>query len=78
MGLAVVLALLNTFVKPLLVLFTIPVTILTLGLFVFVLDALIILLADRLLKGFHVEGFWWALLFSIILSLVTQLLAAVF
>ena len=71
---AIVLAFLNTFLKPLLVLFTIPFTIFTLGLFLLVINAGIILLASELVEGFYVEGFWWALLFSIILSITTSIL----
>ncbi|WKZ25396.1 MAG: phage holin family protein [bacterium] len=67
---SIVLSLVNTFIKPLLVLFTLPVNILTLGLFMFVINALVILLVDSLVPGFSVSGFWWALLFSLILSLV--------
>lgn len=66
---AVVLGLLRIFVKPLLVLLTLPVTIFTLGLFLLVVNALIILIADRLIKGFDVDGFWYALLFSVLLSM---------
>lgn len=74
---AVVLALLNTFLKPLLILFTLPFTIFTLGLSLLVINAMIILLADNLVDGFRVNGFWWALIFSAILSLVTWLLEAI-
>lgn len=66
---AVVLGLLRIFVKPLLILFTLPVTIFTLGLFLLVINAMIILIADHLVKGFDVDGFWYALLFSILLSM---------
>ena len=72
--LAVVLAILNAIVKPLLIFFTLPLTIVTLGLFLFVINALIILLADNLVAGFDVDGFWWALLFSLLLSIVTSVL----
>lgn len=65
---ALVFAFLNAIVKPLLILFTLPITVFTLGLFLFVINACIILLADKLLDGLKVDGFWWALLFSIILS----------
>ncbi|PID69540.1 MAG: hypothetical protein CSA39_05605 [Flavobacteriales bacterium] len=71
---AVVLALLRIFVKPLLVIFTLPLTILTLGLFLFVINAIIILLADKLIDGFAVSGFWYALLFSLLLSVFQSLL----
>lgn len=70
---AAVLALLNNFLKPILIILTIPVTILTLGLFLLVINAGIILLADDLIGGFHVDNFWWALLFSIVLSLISSL-----
>jgi putative membrane protein len=64
----IVLAILNIIVKPILVLLTIPVTILTFGLFLLVINAVIVLLTDYLVDGFHVNGFLWALIFSIILS----------
>ncbi|MCI0751349.1 MAG: phage holin family protein [Flammeovirgaceae bacterium] len=70
---AAVLALANIFVKPLLILFTIPITILTLGLFLLVINALMILFADYLVDGFVVDGFWWALIFSLILSVFNSL-----
>lgn len=75
---AVVLAILNVLVKPLLILFTLPATILTLGLFLFVINALIVLLADKLVDGFGVENFWWALLFSVLLSILQSFLQALF
>ena len=68
---AAVLALLNMVIKPIFILLTLPVTIVTLGLFLLVINALIILLAAKIVPGFSVNGFWWALLFSIILSIVT-------
>jgi putative membrane protein len=70
---ALVLSIANVIVKPILILFTIPITILTLGLFLLVINAIIILLADYLVDGFFVEGFWWALLFSLILSIFNSL-----
>jgi len=71
---ALVLALLNAFLKPLLVILTIPVTILTLGFFLLVINAFIIQLAGHFVAGFKVKNFLWAFLFGIILSLVTSLL----
>ena len=71
---AVVLAILNIFVRPLIVLLTLPVTILTLGLFLFVINALVVLIASKLVDGFKVANFGWALLFSLILSLVASVL----
>lgn len=70
---ALVLALLNFIVKPLLVILTLPITILTLGIFLFIINALIIMLADRFIDGIKVDGFLWALIFSLILSLVSSL-----
>jgi putative membrane protein len=72
--LAVVLGLLNIFVKPLLIILTLPITIFTFGLFLFVINALIILLAAKFVNGFRVDGFWWALLFSLLLSILTSFL----
>ncbi|MDQ3191476.1 MAG: phage holin family protein [Bacteroidota bacterium] len=66
---AAVLAFLNAFLKPLLVLLTIPITLITFGIFLLVINALIILFADYLIGGFEVVNFWWALLFSVLLSL---------
>jgi putative membrane protein len=74
---AAVLGLLNIFVKPLLVLFTLPATILTLGLFLFVINACIILLADKLVDGFDVSSFWTALLFSILLTILQSIFYSV-
>ncbi len=71
---AIVLALLNITIKPLLILFTIPATIFTLGLFLFVINAVVILMVDNLISGFSVDGFWWALVFSFVLSFVNSLL----
>jgi putative membrane protein len=70
---AVVLGLLNTFVKPILVILTLPLTVVTLGLFYLVINALMVLLAAAIVPGFEVAGFWWALLFAFILSLVLTL-----
>jgi putative membrane protein len=71
---ALVLALFNALVRPILVVLTIPITIFTLGLFIFVINALIILMVSSLINGFYVDGFWWALLFSIVLSLITSII----
>ncbi|PTX20008.1 putative membrane protein [Pontibacter mucosus] len=76
--LALVLAVLDAIVRPVLVFLTIPVTILTLGLFLLVINAVIILLADWLVAGFDVAGFFWALLFSLVLSIVSAILDMIF
>jgi putative membrane protein len=71
--LAAVLAILNAVVRPLFIILTIPVTVFTLGLFLLVINAVIILLADYFVTGFSVDGFWWALGFSIILAIVNSI-----
>jgi putative membrane protein len=71
---AIVLALLNAFLKPLLILLTLPITVFTLGFFLLVINAIIILLASDFVSGFKVDGFWWALLFSIVLSIINSIL----
>lgn len=67
---AVVLGFLNTFLRPVLILLTLPVSVITLGLFLLVINAGMVMLAARIVDGFHVNGWWWALGFSIILSIV--------
>ena len=69
---ALVLALLDTFIKPLLILFTIPITIITLGLFLFVINALIIIIAAKFVDGIRIDGFFWALIFSLVLSIISS------
>jgi putative membrane protein len=70
----VVLGVLNTFIKPILVILTLPINVMTFFLFVFVINALLVLLASALIPGFKVDGFWWALAFSLVLSLVGSFL----
>jgi putative membrane protein len=71
---SLVLAVLNFFLKPILIILTLPFTILTLGLFLFIINALIVYFASDLVRGVHVKSFGWALLFSFLLSLLTSLL----
>lgn len=71
---AIVLSLLNFIVKPILVILTLPVTIITFGLFLLIINAVIILLASNLIDGFAVGGIWWALLFSLCLSFLQSIL----
>ena len=71
---AALLALLNLTIKPILIFLTIPITIFTLGLFLLVINAVIVLIAAEIVPGFIVDGFWWAVLFSLILSLINSLL----
>jgi putative membrane protein len=72
--LAVVLGAINMFIRPLLVMLTLPITILTLGLFVFVINGLLILLAAAIVPGFTVANIWWAIIFGIILAIVGAVL----
>lgn len=72
--LAIVLGLINALIRPILLLLTLPINVLTLGLFTLVINALLILLADGISPGFEVDGFWWALLFSLVLSLINGVL----
>lgn len=75
--LAIVLGCLNVIVKPILILFTLPVVLFTFGLFLIVINTLIILFADHLISGFSVDGFWTALFFSIVLWIVTSILNSI-
>jgi len=68
--LAVILGIFNIFLKPVLLILTLPITILTLGLFSLVINALLVMLADVLIPGFSIGGFWIALLFSVVVSIV--------
>jgi putative membrane protein len=65
---AIVLGLLNIFVKPIFVFFTLPVTFITLGLFLLVINAVMVMICDYFVSGFHVYSFWSALWFSVLLS----------
>jgi len=71
---AVVLGIINAFIKPVLLILTLPITILTLGLFTLVINAFVIILAANLVPGFSVDSFWWALIFSIVLSIIGSFL----
>ena len=75
---AVVLGLLNLIVKPIISLFSLPITILTLGLFSLVINAIIVLIADYFIDGINIDGFLWALIFSVALSIVTSILESIF
>ena len=71
---ALVLGFINAIIRPVLLVLTFPLTIVTLGLFILILNALLILLTSAVVPGFEVRGFWWALLFSLIFSVVSFLL----
>ncbi len=70
---AAILGVLNAIIKPILVVLTLPITLLTLGLFLFVINALMFLLAGSVIHGFHVTGFWPALLGSLVVSVVSYI-----
>lgn len=72
--LAVVLGIINAFIRPILVLLTLPISIVTLGLFTLVINAVLIMLAAKIVPGVTVENFWWALIFGVVLALVHALL----
>jgi len=71
---ALILALLNILIKPMLLIFSLPINVLTFGLFTFFIDAFIVVLASRIVPGFHVDSFWTAMLFSIVLTLISSVL----
>lgn len=71
---AIVLALLKIFVRPLLIFLTLPITFLTFGLFILIVNAIIVLMADYLISGFAVSSIWWALLFSLLLAVFESIL----
>ncbi|MEN2283050.1 phage holin family protein [Algoriphagus sp. SE2] len=71
--LAAVVILINITIKPILILLTLPITILTLGLFLLVINAVVLLLAAEIIPGFEIDGFWWALLFAVVLSIINSL-----
>lgn len=71
---AVVIALLRLIVKPILIILTLPITIVTFGLFLLIINAIIILMASYFVSGFEVATIWWALLFSLLLSLFQSVL----
>ena len=75
---AIVLGVLNLILKPILSLFGLPLTIITLGFFALVINAIIILVADYFIDSMEVKGFWWAFIFSILLSIITSLANSMF
>lgn len=77
-GVAILLGLINTFIKPVIVILTLPLTVLTLGLFILVINAWIIMLIDKMMEGFGVNSFGWAVVFSIFISLVNAILLKIF
>lgn len=71
---AIVMGIVNTMIKPIILLFTLPLTIITLGLFTFVVNGLLVLLVSYFVPGFKVDGFFWAILFGLVVSLISSLL----
>jgi len=71
---AIVMAVLNVTLKPILILITIPLTVVTFGLFLLVVNVLVLYAAEALIDGFHIAGFWWAILFSLLVSFVNSIL----
>jgi putative membrane protein len=70
---ALVLAFLNAIVKPLIIILTLPLTIITLGLFLLVINVLIILLADHFVTGINIDGFLWAFIFGFLLTILSTI-----
>ena len=77
-GFAIVLGIINWAVKPILTLLTLPITILTLGLFYLVLNGLLVWLASAFVPGFAISGFWTAIWFAIVLSIINWVLSLIF
>lgn len=77
-GVAILLGLINMFIKPLIVLLTLPLTILTLGLFVLVINAWILMIIDKLIDGLTIKSFWWAVIYSVIISVLNSVLLWIF
>lgn len=75
---AIVLGVLNIFVKPILKILGFPLTVITLGLFSLIINAAVVYLADYFIDGMTIDTFWWALIFSILLSVLTSLLGGIF
>lgn len=77
-GVAILLGLINMFVKPLILFLALPLTILTLGLFILVINAWILMLIDKMVDGLTIKNFWWAVLYSIIISVLNSLMFWIF
>ena len=72
--LALVMGILNTLIKPLLIALTLPFTIITFGLFLFVINGLMVVIASHIVPGFSVDGFWWAIIFSIVIAFINLII----
>lgn len=74
--LAIVLGIINAFIRPILLILTLPINILTLGLFTFVVIALCVMLASMIVPGFKVDSFWWAMGFGVVLAIISSFINA--
>lgn len=72
-----VMSIVNTLIKPILIIITLPINVLTLGLFSLIINAILILIVDYFVAGFSVDGLLWALLFSVVMSIVSSLVNTV-
>jgi putative membrane protein len=77
-GVAILLGLINMFIKPIIVLLTLPVTVLTLGLFILVINAWILMIIDNMVDGLKIDGFFWAAIYSILISVLNGVLHWIF
>lgn len=77
-GVAILLGLINMFIKPIIVLLTLPVTVLTLGLFILVINAWILMIIDNMVDGLKIDGFFWAAVYSILISILNGVLHWIF
>lgn len=75
---ALILGIINVIIRPIVIFLTLPINILTLGLFTFVINGLLVLLVSFLVPGFEVDGFWWALFFSLSVTIITSALNFMF
>lgn len=75
---AALLAIVNVFIKPILIILSLPITILTFGLFVWVINAFLIMLVDQMVRGFKVKSFGWALIFGFVMSVISWFLFQIF
>lgn len=73
---AAILGILNAFFRPILIILTLPIHILTLGLFIFIINAVLLLMVSGVISGFTVQGFWWAVFGSLVISVVNWLLSS--
>lgn len=71
---AIVLGIVNAIIRPILLILTLPINILTLGLFTFVIMGLCVLLVSAIVPGFRVDGFWWAVAFAIVVAIISGFL----